>query len=348
MRSFVYFQPTEIRFGTGRLDELGEVVARYGQRCLLVEVRPGSDAAARGLSAGDEILALDGVRPDRANLWTTVLLARLAGPPASVRLTVRGAGGDVREVEVEPEGLDERGAASVRDYLGSLRRRTRSRASSRFATAGDVLVWKLSSFDKRGRAMHEGIAEARRHRALVLDLRGNAGGDEEALRRLAGALLHEDAPVTLARLRPRGEPRPIVADRSKPAQRFPGQLVLLVDSESASASEVLARTIQLRRRGHVVGDRTAGAVGRSRIHVMAGGRGDSFVPYGVSVTEAAVEMPDGTVLEGAGVTPDEVALPTPDDLRAGRDPALARAVMLAGGSLDPAAAGRLFPPPSAP
>jgi alcohol dehydrogenase class IV len=36
MRSFVYFQPTEIRFGTGRLDELGEVVARYGQRCLLV------------------------------------------------------------------------------------------------------------------------------------------------------------------------------------------------------------------------------------------------------------------------------------------------------------------------
>ncbi len=36
MRSFVYFQPTEIRFGPGRLDELGEVVARYGRRCLLV------------------------------------------------------------------------------------------------------------------------------------------------------------------------------------------------------------------------------------------------------------------------------------------------------------------------
>ncbi len=36
MRSFVYFQPTEIRFGAGRLDELGEVAARYGRRCLIV------------------------------------------------------------------------------------------------------------------------------------------------------------------------------------------------------------------------------------------------------------------------------------------------------------------------
>jgi alcohol dehydrogenase class IV len=36
MKSFAYFQPTEIRFGAGRLDELGAVVARYGRRCLLV------------------------------------------------------------------------------------------------------------------------------------------------------------------------------------------------------------------------------------------------------------------------------------------------------------------------
>lgn len=33
---FAYFQPTEIRFGRGRLKEVGDVVARYGKRCLLV------------------------------------------------------------------------------------------------------------------------------------------------------------------------------------------------------------------------------------------------------------------------------------------------------------------------
>jgi len=38
MRQFDYFQPTEIRYGTGRLDEVGKIIARYGKRCLLVTV----------------------------------------------------------------------------------------------------------------------------------------------------------------------------------------------------------------------------------------------------------------------------------------------------------------------
>lgn len=38
MKPFNYFQPTEIRYGAGRLSEVGEVVARYGTRCLLVTV----------------------------------------------------------------------------------------------------------------------------------------------------------------------------------------------------------------------------------------------------------------------------------------------------------------------
>jgi alcohol dehydrogenase class IV len=38
MKSFIYFQPTEIRFGRGRLDEVGEMVVRFGKRCLIVTV----------------------------------------------------------------------------------------------------------------------------------------------------------------------------------------------------------------------------------------------------------------------------------------------------------------------
>jgi alcohol dehydrogenase class IV len=36
MKPFTYYQPTEIRFGRGRLDEVGEIVARFGRRCLVV------------------------------------------------------------------------------------------------------------------------------------------------------------------------------------------------------------------------------------------------------------------------------------------------------------------------
>jgi alcohol dehydrogenase YqhD (iron-dependent ADH family) len=38
MKSFDYFQPTEIKFGFDRLKEVGEIVAKYGKSCLLVTV----------------------------------------------------------------------------------------------------------------------------------------------------------------------------------------------------------------------------------------------------------------------------------------------------------------------
>ena len=68
-----------------------------------------------------------------------------------------------------------------------------------------------------------------------------------------------------------------------------------------------------------------------------------LIPYGLSVTTADMIMTDGKSLERAGVTPDELLLPSQADLAAGRDPVLARAITLLGGVMDPVAAGRFFP-----
>ena len=38
MKAFDYYQPTEIKFGWGRVEEIGEVVSRFGKRCLMVTV----------------------------------------------------------------------------------------------------------------------------------------------------------------------------------------------------------------------------------------------------------------------------------------------------------------------
>jgi len=71
MKSFNYFQPTEIRFGSGRISEVGEVVARYGKRCLLVTVpvfealEPVFEKAKASLAeAGVEVAHFDGVVPN--------------------------------------------------------------------------------------------------------------------------------------------------------------------------------------------------------------------------------------------------------------------------------------------
>ncbi|GAJ18166.1 unnamed protein product, partial [marine sediment metagenome] len=46
MKTFNYFQPTDIRFGCGRVKEVGDVVAQFGKRCLFVS-RPVSNVFER-------------------------------------------------------------------------------------------------------------------------------------------------------------------------------------------------------------------------------------------------------------------------------------------------------------
>ncbi|HEU5239666.1 MAG TPA: S41 family peptidase, partial [Pyrinomonadaceae bacterium] len=123
---------------------------------------------------------------------------------------------------------------------------------------------------------------------------------------------------------------------------FSGQLIILVDGNSASASELFARVMQLEKRGTVLGDDTAGAVmtSRSYDHEIGVGR---VLYFGTSVTISDVIMTDGKSLERVGVKPDELVIPIGADFAASRDPVLARAAEIAGVKLTPEKAGSLFP-----
>ena len=80
---------------------------------------------------------------------------------------------------------------------------------------------------------------------------------------------------------------------------------------------------------------------RSRFFPMESGIGNDLW-FGATVTLSDVIMNDGTSLEKVGVTPDETVLPTAADLAAERDPVLARAVTLLGGTMTPEQAGRFY------
>ncbi len=99
--------------------------------------------------------------------------------------------------------------------------------------------------------------------------------------------------------------------------------------------------VQLEKRGSVLGDHSSGAVMESRPyqHEIVG----TGIYYGAFITHTDLIMTDGKSLEHVGVTPDEVMLPTADDLAQGRDPVLAHAVDTLGGKISPEAAGKLFP-----
>jgi carboxyl-terminal processing protease len=135
---------------------------------------------------------------------------------------------------------------------------------------------------------------ARGMRSLILDLRGNPGGEMGALVQLAGDFLDEGAHVvTMVELD--GDETELRARQSR-SYSFP--VALLVDHGTASAAEVFAGCLQAHGRALVVGERTYGKA-----------EAQAFVPSPdglIFATVAEFLLPGGASLQGSGVEPDLV------------------------------------------
>jgi carboxyl-terminal processing protease len=210
----------------------------------------------------------------------------------------------------------------------------------RYAEMGDeLLVSQFPRFFFDQTEVDRLIDKARKHKALIVDLRGNPGGAVDTLKYLLGGIF--DNEVKIGDRVGRKEHKPEVA-KSGGHNIFTGKVTVLVDSKSASASELFARVVQLEKRGIVIGDRSSGSVMEAKHYSHQMGS-DTVVFYGASITDADIIMSDGKSLEHRGVTPDEVVLPTAADLASGRDPVLAHAAGLFGVKLTPEDAGKMFP-----
>lgn len=325
--------------------EYGYDLQMVGDRCFITAVRPNRDASEK-LAAGDEVLAWQGFQPTRETLPTMsyVFNALLSLPV--MKFNVRSPDGNTRQVEISPKVTRDKRILDMNDdndFWKMVRQEENEEHGNRHRTMSfpdKVMIWKMPQFDLSDDEVDRLMKDARKYPALVLDLRGNPGGYIKTLERMVGDVMDHD--VTIAkRIGRKSDLKPELA-KSRGGNAFSGKLVVLVNSRSASAAELFARVVQLEHRGTVLGDRSAGAVMESRHYAFHQGT-ETQIFYGASITEADLIMADGKSLEHTGVTPDEVILPSPADLAAGRDPLLARAASLAGVEMDAVKAGKLFP-----
>jgi carboxyl-terminal processing protease len=96
-------------------------------------------------------------------------------------------------------------------------------------------------------------------------------------------------------------------------------LVVLINRGSASASEIVAGAIRDRGRGTLIGETTFGKGSVQLLYTLSDGSE-------LRVTVARWFTPDDNVIHGQGLMPDIDVLITTEDLEAGRDPQLQRAI----------------------
>jgi len=313
----------------------GWQASMIGDEPYVTAVLADSDAQKKGLAPGDRILAWNRFEVTRRNLWQIYYLYNFVRPQVLQRIIVRKPDGAEKAIDVESTLQERPQHMDLADLLMAVLDAGMP-VLDRWTTVGDTFVWRSQSF-LDPKQMQDVIKKARSSKSMVLDLRCNSGGNVEAMRELVSRLFDRDVRIATETTR-RGDK---VMEAKGRKDAFTGPLVVLVDSGSASAAEMTARVVQLEKRGSVLGDRTAGAVMTARMfpHVLGI---DSIAFYATTITVGDVRMSDGGTLEHAGVTPDEIVLPSGADLAASRDPVLARAITSLGGTMTPEQAGRLF------
>jgi carboxyl-terminal processing protease len=268
-------------------------------RLIIVEPLPGRPAAQAGIQRGDLVIQVDDTPIQNMTLMEAVGLIR--GPAGStVRLTI------LRQGVKEPFEV-----AIVRERIEL------EVVESRMLD-DDIAYVKLTEFNaKATKELKEALRELMREepKGLIFDLRSNPGGYLQTSVEVTSQFLDEGLVIT-----ERGKggiESEYSVEGGGLATEVP--LVVLVNVGSASASEIVAGAIQDAGRGILVGERTFGKGSVQLPHTLSDGSE-------LRVTIARWFTPKGREIQGIGIIPDIEVEMTMEDLEAGRDPQLERAV----------------------
>lgn len=270
-------------------------------KTFVTAVFPGMPADKAGLLAGDEIVAAD-----TAPFAPVGSFRNKVGRHVVLQVR-REANGPVKDVTVEPEWIDPGDAfdAALRDSARIIEANGRR--------IGYVRVWSYAG-DRYQQSLEEVLSEGKLKDvdALIWDLRDGWGGAH---------------PRYLSVFNPYGPTLALTGRNGKSnlvGYRWHKPVAVLVNGGTRSGKEVLAYGFKKNGFGHVIGERTAGALLAGTAFLLSDG---SLLI--LAVEDAAV---DGERVEGKGIDP---TVEVPFDVRyaAGKDPQLDKAIaMLAEGA----------------
>lgn len=207
---------------------------------IINEPYEGSPAARNGIRCGDEVEAIDGVSTH--GLTSQESSDRMRGKPGTtVVLTVKKLRGQTVDIPVVRERIS---LPSV-EYVGMLNEND-----------GYILLEKFT--EGVGQDIRDAYHKLKGQgmKRLVLDLRGNGGGLMHEAVNIVSLFVPRGSVVVSSKGRDAAEERVYKTTTDPVDQEIP--IVVLVDSGSASASEIVSGALQDYDRATIVGTRTYG------------------------------------------------------------------------------------------
>ena len=289
----------------GAFEGVGMNVAEVRRGLRVLTVFDDSPAKRGGIRPGDVITGVDGRSlAGKTSEQATTLIKGRAG--TSVTLTVVTGKQPPRDVELDRARVD----VPVVD------------AEMKESGGTEVAHVQLSGFTSGAHGeVREAIDGLLKEGAegVVLDLRNNGGGLLNEAVLISSIFIPEG---TIVSTKGRARPRRVFEATGNPIDaEIP--VVVLVNNESASASEIVTGALQDRERAEVVGTRTFGKGVFQEVRRLSNG-GALDITVGEYFTPKGRNLGGGGVKQGAGIRPDVSA---EDDAKtANRDEALEVAV----------------------
>ena len=251
-------------------------------QAVIAQVYNNSPAQKAGLQKGDIFVAVDG---QKINTTSTKDLQEVTGK-------IRGEAGTSVEITIERNG-QEMSFTVQREEVHI------TYVTSRML-ANNIGYIKIDEFS--GSALEEyqqAVAQLQEQgmQAMILDLRDNPGGFVDYAVEIADELLHQ---ATIISVRDKNGNEKQYTSDSK-SMDFP--MAVLVNQNSASASEILTVALKENQRAAIIGEKTYGkGIIQSHFNLSWGGY--------LKLTTASYYSPDGNAIHEVGVMPDiEVSLP---------------------------------------